>query len=110
MRTEESAPTVIAPGWENVRMVVKECVRHQIGALTLFAFSSENWHRPRDEVLSLMSLFVESLEVEIAELHRSGVRVRFIGERSELDERLRATWSIPSAPPSGTPNCRCRSP
>ena len=65
----------------------------QIGALTLFAFSSENWGRPRDEVMSLMSLFVESLEAEIAELHRNGVRVRFIGERAELDARLRASMA-----------------
>jgi undecaprenyl diphosphate synthase len=80
-------------GVENVRMVIQECVRHQIGALTLFAFSSENWRRPREEVLSLMSLFVESLEAEIAELHRTGVRVRFIGERAELDERLRLSMA-----------------
>ncbi len=76
-----------------VRMVIEECVRHEIGALTLFAFSSENWGRPRDEVMSLMSLFVESLEAEIEELHRRGVRVRFIGERAELDARLRASMA-----------------
>jgi undecaprenyl diphosphate synthase len=76
-----------------VRMVIEECVRHQIGALTLFAFSSENWGRPRDEVMSLMSLFVESLEAEIEELHRRGVRVRFIGERAELDARLCASMA-----------------
>jgi undecaprenyl diphosphate synthase len=78
-------------GVEPVRMVIEECVRHEIGALTLFAFSSENWGRPRDEVMSLMSLFVESLEAEIKELHRRGVRVRFIGERDGLDGRLRAS-------------------
>jgi undecaprenyl diphosphate synthase len=77
-------------GVEPVRMVIEECVRHGIGALTLFAFSSENWGRPRDEVMSLMSLFVESLEAEIHELHRNGVRLRFIGERAELDARLRS--------------------
>jgi undecaprenyl diphosphate synthase len=75
-------------GVEPVRMVITECVRRHIGALTLFAFSSENWGRPRDEVSSLMSLFVESLEGEIAELHQSGVRVRFIGERAQLDQRM----------------------
>ncbi len=80
-------------GVEPVRMAIQECVRHQIGALTLFAFSSENWGRPRDEVMSLMSLFVESLEAEIEELHRRGVRVRFIGEREELDARLRASMA-----------------
>ena len=78
-------------GVEPVRMVITECVKRHIGALTLFAFSSENWGRPRDEVLSLMSLFVESLEAEIDELHRSGVRVRFIGERAQLDDRMRTS-------------------
>jgi undecaprenyl diphosphate synthase len=80
-------------GVEPVRMVIEECVRQEIGALTLFAFSSENWRRPRDEVISLMSLFVESLEAEIEELHRNGVRLRFIGERGELDARLRASMA-----------------
>jgi undecaprenyl diphosphate synthase len=80
-------------GVEPVRMAIQECVRHRIGALTLFAFSSENWGRPRDEVMSLMSLFVESLEAEIEELHRRGVRVRFIGEREELGARLRASMA-----------------
>jgi undecaprenyl diphosphate synthase len=80
-------------GVEPVRVVIKECVRHQVAALTLFAFSSENWGRPRDEVLSLMSLFVESLEAEIEELHRSGVRVRFIGDRAQLDERMRSSMA-----------------
>ena len=49
-------------GVEAVRVIVQECVRRKIGALTLFTFSSENWGRPLDEVLGLMSLFVESLE------------------------------------------------
>jgi undecaprenyl diphosphate synthase len=80
-------------GVEPVRTVIKECVRHHVGALTLFAFSSENWGRPRDEVSSLMSLFVESLEKEIDELHRSGVRVRFIGDRSLLNARMLASMT-----------------
>ena len=80
-------------GVEPVRTVIEECVRLGIGALTLFAFSSENWRRPRDEVLSLMSLFVESLETEIAELHRNGVRLRFIGRRDVLDDRLRTSMA-----------------
>jgi undecaprenyl diphosphate synthase len=80
-------------GVEPVRMVIEECVQRGIGALTLFAFSSENWGRPPAEVMSLMSLFVESLEAEISELHRNGVRLRFIGERDELDARLRASMA-----------------
>jgi undecaprenyl diphosphate synthase len=93
-------------GVEPVRMVIEQCVRHEIGALTLFAFSSENWGRPRDEVMSLMSLFVESLEAEIEELHRNGVRLRFIGERAELDARLRA--SMASSEQITLPNARLR--
>ncbi len=80
-------------GVEPVRTVIEESLRRGIGALTLFAFSSENWGRPRDEVMALMSLFVESLEAEIPELHRQGVRLRFIGERAELDARLRASMA-----------------
>jgi undecaprenyl diphosphate synthase len=80
-------------GVRAVRTVIEECLRRGIGALTLFAFSSENWGRPRDEVMGLMSLFVESLEAEISELHAQGVRLRFIGERSELDARLRASMA-----------------
>jgi undecaprenyl diphosphate synthase len=80
-------------GVEPVRTVIEQCVQRGIEALTLFAFSSENWGRPRDEVMSLMRLFVESLEAEIVALHRNGVRLRFIGERAELDARLRASMA-----------------
>jgi undecaprenyl diphosphate synthase len=80
-------------GVEPVRMAITQCVRRGVGALTLFAFSSENWGRPRDEVMSIMSLFVESLEAEIGELHRNGVRVRFIGDRSQLDARMRSSMA-----------------
>lgn len=80
-------------GVEPVRMVIEQCVRRDIGALTLFAFSSENWGRPREEVMGLMALFVESLEAEIPELHSRGVRLRFIGERAELDAHLRASMA-----------------
>ncbi|HTW74251.1 MAG TPA: polyprenyl diphosphate synthase [Steroidobacteraceae bacterium] len=80
-------------GVRPVRTVIQECVRRGIGALTLFAFSSENWSRPREEVMALMALFVESLEAEIPELHAQGVRLRFIGERVDLDARLRASMA-----------------
>ncbi|MFI4914694.1 MAG: polyprenyl diphosphate synthase [Steroidobacterales bacterium] len=73
-----------------VRAVIEECARRGIGYLTLFAFSSENWGRPREEVTSLMALFVESLETEIEDLHANGVRMRFIGERALLEPRLQA--------------------
>ena len=77
-------------GLEAVRTTIQECVKRKIGALTLFAFSSENWQRPADEVTSLMSLFFDALEREIAELHKNGVRIRFIGDRKALSVRLQA--------------------
>jgi len=75
-------------GLKPVRLCVEECTRRGIEALTLFAFSSENWGRPAEEVGSLMGLFVEALDREIAELHKQGVRVRFIGARHSLSARL----------------------
>jgi undecaprenyl diphosphate synthase len=77
-------------GLKPVRMCVEECTRLGVEALTLFAFSSENWGRPADEVGSLMSLFLEALEREVAELHEKGVRLRFIGERRSLSVRLQS--------------------
>ncbi len=73
-----------------VRMCIEECARRKIGALTLFAFSSENWQRPAVEVGSLMQLFLDSLDREVEELHRNGVRLRFIGDRQTLSVRLQA--------------------
>ena len=77
-------------GLKPTRMAIQECARRGIEALTLFAFSSENWNRPADEVSSLMNLFVDSLDREIDELHASRVRVRFIGDRRQLSVRLQA--------------------
>jgi len=77
-------------GLKPVRLCVEECTRRGIGALTLFAFSSENWGRPTEEVGSLMSLFLEALDSEVEELHGKGVRLRFIGERRNLPVRLQA--------------------
>ncbi|MBV6417996.1 MAG: Ditrans,polycis-undecaprenyl-diphosphate synthase ((2E,6E)-farnesyl-diphosphate specific) [Steroidobacteraceae bacterium] len=71
-----------------VRMCVEECVRHGIGALTLFAFSSENWGRPEAEVANLMTLFFDALEREVDDLDRNGVRLRVIGDRHALSVRL----------------------
>ena len=77
-------------GLTPVRMCIEECARRGVEALTLFAFSSENWGRPAEEVGSLMGLFLEALDREIAELHTQGVRVRFVGERRNLSVRLQA--------------------
>ena len=75
-------------GLDPVRMCIAQCARRGVEALTLFAFSSENWRRPVEEVTSLMGLFLEALDREIAELHANRVRVRFIGDRRTLSVRL----------------------
>jgi undecaprenyl diphosphate synthase len=73
-----------------VRMCIEECARRGVQALTLFAFSSENWRRPETEVASLMGLFLDALDREVAELHENQVRLRFIGDRKALTVRLQA--------------------
>jgi undecaprenyl diphosphate synthase len=75
-------------GARAVRAAIEQSIRHGVGALTLFAFSSENWQRPADEVGVLMQLFLESLDREVAELDANGVRLRFIGDRSRLGPAL----------------------
>ncbi len=75
-------------GVKAVRRVVEACKARGIEALTLFAFSSENWRRPEMEVGLLMDLFVRTLQKEIKRLHRNGVQVRFIGDRSAFDDKL----------------------
>jgi undecaprenyl diphosphate synthase len=71
-----------------VRRVVEECAKRKVRHLTLFAFSSENWRRPPDEVGVLMNLFLDALEREVADLHRNQVRVAFIGDRAQLGAEL----------------------
>ncbi|HEX4241055.1 MAG TPA: polyprenyl diphosphate synthase [Steroidobacteraceae bacterium] len=71
-----------------VRRVVEACAERKVRHLTLFAFSSENWRRPPDEVGMLMSLFLDALEREVADLHGSQVRLSFIGDRSALGTEL----------------------
>ncbi len=71
-----------------VRRVVEECVKRNVRYLTLFAFSSENWQRPPDEVGMLMSLFLDALQREVADLHRNQVRMTFIGDRDQLGAEL----------------------
>jgi undecaprenyl diphosphate synthase len=81
-----------------VRRVVEECANSGVRYLTLFAFSSENWQRPADEVGVLMGLFLEALVREVADLHRNQVRLRFIGDReslgAELKDRMRDAESL----------------
>ncbi|MGA7802064.1 MAG: isoprenyl transferase [Gammaproteobacteria bacterium] len=76
-------------GVKAVRRVVEACSSLGIEALTLFAFSSENWRRPRTEVGLLMDLFINTLQRQVDKLHRNGVRVQFIGDRSAFSDKLR---------------------
>jgi len=75
-------------GVHSVKRMVTACLHKKIGCLSLFAFSSENWSRPADEVNFLMELFLEALKKEITELNQHGVCMRFTGDRSALSEVL----------------------
>lgn len=77
-------------GVELVREMVRACLERGIQYLTLFAFSSENWRRPQEEVTLLMQLFVKALEQEVEKLDRNGVRLRIIGDLSRFDPKLQA--------------------
>ena len=76
-------------GVEMVREAVRACLERNVQYLTLFAFSSENWRRPQDEVSFLMQLFVKALEQEVEKLDRNGVRLRIVGDLSAFEPRLR---------------------
>lgn len=71
-----------------VRRLVEHAVRSRIEVLTLFAFSSENWRRPEQEVAALMSLFLEALTRKVGELHENGIRLRFIGDLAGFNPQL----------------------
>ena len=91
-------------GVETVREVVKACGTRGVEFLTLFAFSSENWGRPADEVGRLMQLFVEAMDREIGQLHDNGIRVRFIGDLTALEPGLRAMIANAEALTASNPN------
>jgi undecaprenyl diphosphate synthase len=88
-------------GARAVNLCIDFCLEQGIAALTLFAFSSENWGRPEDEVGALMKLFINALDREVAELHRRGVRIRFIGERARFSEAIRARMDDAEAMTAG---------
>jgi undecaprenyl diphosphate synthase len=75
-------------GLEAVRTIVRCCAESGVEFLTLFAFSSENWRRPAEEVTFLMQLFLRALEQEVAELHKNNIRLRVIGDLSSFEARL----------------------
>lgn len=78
-----------AQGVERVRDLVEGCIKQGVEYLTLFAFSSENWRRPADEVSRLMELFVTALEREVDKMHRNGVCLKVVGDLSRFDAHLR---------------------
>lgn len=78
-----------AKGVETVRTIVEACVERGIEYLTLFAFSSENWRRPAEEVSLLMRLFVTALEREVAKMHANDIRLKVVGDLSRFDAKLR---------------------
>lgn len=75
-------------GVNATRKLVENCAKKPIEALTVFAFSSENWNRPEAEVSSLMALFIATIGLEVKKLHKKNVRVRFIGERTRFSDTL----------------------
>lgn len=85
-------------GLEAVRKTIKGCISSGVEALTLFAFSSENWRRPKDEVGVLMNLFLTALDNEVKKLHKNGVRLRIIGDVSafspELQQRIEKSEAL----------------
>jgi len=80
-------------GVRTARACVEACAEAGVETLTLFAFSSENWSRPAEEVNGLMRLFIEALQREVSSLHENGIRLRFIGDREHLPELLRKRMS-----------------
>ena len=75
-------------GVEALRNCARACVKRGVQVLTVFAFSSENWNRPEDEVSGLMNLLVNALAKEVAQLSRDGVRLYFVGERVGLSDKV----------------------
>ena len=73
-----------------LRRCVRACVGRGIGVLSVFAFSSENWNRPAEEVSGLMDLLMIALNREVPDLHKEGVQVHFVGELGALSEKMRA--------------------
>lgn len=77
-------------GAQALKQIVRDAVALGLAELTVYAFSTENWTRPDDEVQGLMAMFAELIESETPELHEQGVRMRFIGRRDEISPDLRA--------------------
>jgi undecaprenyl diphosphate synthase len=77
-----------ASGAKRVRAVVESCIRSQISHLSLFAFSTENWRRPQEEISVLMGLFASYLQKEVNEMEENGVRLKVVGDKSKFSLEL----------------------
>ena len=84
-------------GLSAVKRVVSYCANHKIEALTLFAFSTENWKRPAEEVSQLMKLFLKALQKEVELLNENNVRLRIIGDRSPFNEAIQTHIELAEA-------------
>jgi undecaprenyl diphosphate synthase len=93
-------------GVRPVRLCIEECARRGVGALTLFAFSSENWQRPTIEVSGLMQLFLDAMDREVEELHKNQVRLRFIGDRTALSVKLQSRMAATEELTAGNPGLK----
>jgi undecaprenyl diphosphate synthase len=88
-------------GVKAVKQIVENCARRNVQVLTLFAFSSENWKRPKEEVSMLMSRFLQALDDEVADLHKNGIRLTFAGNLQQLSPALRERMNAANALTAG---------
>jgi undecaprenyl diphosphate synthase len=93
-------------GVRAVKQIVENCMRRGVEVLTLFAFSSENWKRPKEEVSMLMSRFLQALDDEVAELHENGIRLSFVGNLEQLSPQLRQRMDAAAALTAGNSRMR----
>ena len=88
-------------GMESLRRCIRACLDRGIGVLTVFAFSSENWNRPADEVSGLMELLATALAKEVPHLLKDGVRLHFVGESAGLSDKVRSGLDAAEAATAG---------
>ena len=88
-------------GVESLRRCIRACAERGVKVLTVFAFSSENWNRPEEEVSGLMELMGKALANEVPELHRAGIRMYFVGDRDSLSARMQQSLTQAEAATAG---------
>ena len=88
-------------GTDNIKRIIETAVEHDVKMLTLYAFSTENWNRPMEEVSGLMSLLSQVIDRETENLHRNGACLRHVGSVEGLDEQLVKRISVGGRPHQG---------